>query len=113
MRNYLILTLLVLFASSSVHSANTIELDLDSAAGKAAIANGPIQMQVGQNLRVVVDENPTTGYVWIINQATNGPFKIIVDKYVSEASTSGGPVFGAGGNRIIELQATTVGSGDL
>ena len=62
----------------------------------------------------MVDENLTTGYVWLINQASNdSPFKVVSDKFVPESISNDESPIGAGGNRVIELQGMQVGLGQF
>ena len=93
-----------------------IELDLDSAKAKERIANGPFYLDVDQHLRIVVDENPTTGYIWIVNDKANGGiYSITKNEYIKEPVVNGGDLrlAGHGGTRVFDLVMTNYGNANF
>lgn len=66
-----------------------------------------VTIKTGETIKIVLDENPTTGYAWIIN-LTPG-LTIVNDTYVAP---SGGLV-GAGGQHEWQVKATGTGDQQL
>ena len=73
MKALTIVCIITLLTATTI--AKTIAINLNSQSGKDSVANGPVSMELGDRLRIVVDENPTTGYKWIIKPlGTNSIF---------------------------------------
>jgi inhibitor of cysteine peptidase len=66
-----------------------------------------IEIKNGETIKVVLDENPSTGYAWIIN-VTPG-LTLVSDTYVPP----GGSQVGAGGQHEWQVKATGTGNQQL
>jgi inhibitor of cysteine peptidase len=66
-----------------------------------------VEVRPGDTFKIILDENPTTGYAWIIN-ATSG-LTIVKDTYVPPD----GSLAGAGGQHEWQVKATGTGSQQL
>lgn len=62
MNNKVAFLLLLTIVTSAM--ADKYELDLNDPSQYAAVIDTPIKLTVGDILRVIVNENPTTGYRW-------------------------------------------------
>ena len=59
-RNFSLLLLFCAFVS-----ANIYELDLNDTSQYEVVRNKPVKIMKGDVLRLVVNENPTTGFLWL------------------------------------------------
>ena len=67
-----LLLLAILFSFNSVICQSFIELDLDDPAVYDSLAAGkPLNLKVGDFLRIVASENPSTGFTWQLNAQKN------------------------------------------
>ena len=66
-----------------------------------------VEIKNGDTFKIVLDENPTTGYAWVIN-VTSG-LTIVKDTYVPPD----GSLVGAGGQHEWQVKATGTGSQQL
>jgi inhibitor of cysteine peptidase len=78
-----------------------VHVTLDEAAGS-------VKAPSGEQIRVTVDENPTTGYQWKIETLT-GPLSLVSSDF--DAAPDGRP--GRGGTRTIVVHADRRGTGEL
>ncbi|CDW89931.1 UNKNOWN [Stylonychia lemnae] len=109
---------LSLFASLQQVQANLIEYDLDSPEHRLFLKTNPVIMKVGDQLRLVVNENPTTGFVWIYRclakSSEEAVFKVVEETYrrdiVPYEELTGMTMSGVGGTKILTLEATKKGS---
>ena len=67
-----------------------------------------MRVAVGRTFEVVLDENPTTGYLWSSAEVDSKKLEPVGSKFVR-----GGTAPGAGGNRIFEFKATGVGVAEI
>ena len=51
----------------AIASAKYYEVDLSDPTILEKLSHSAVKLQVGDKVRLVADENPTTGYVWIID----------------------------------------------
>ncbi|MEM1390132.1 MAG: protease inhibitor I42 family protein [Pseudomonadota bacterium] len=70
-----------------------------------------ITLRVGGQLRLELDANATTGYMWQVTQLDEDTLSLISDEYVSDAVPEG--LVGAGGTQIFVFQALKDQSSDL
>ena len=72
--------------------------------------SGPVALQLGQEMIVTLESNPTTGYDWLIDTA---PDTAVVES-IGEPSYQPTPVasdiVGSGGNTSLRFSATGVGT---
>jgi inhibitor of cysteine peptidase len=66
-------------------------------------------MQVGQELRVALEANPTTGYQWTVDGLVPAPLKLSGEPTFTASSSA----IGSGGTQVWTLAAKTVGQGML
>jgi inhibitor of cysteine peptidase len=66
-----------------------------------------VTIKNGETFKVVLDENPSTGYAWIMN-VTSG-LTIVSDTYIA----SSGSMAGAGGRHEWQVKATGTGDQQL
>lgn len=66
----------------------------------------PIEATVGEEVTIVVDSNPTTGYEWTV---TGEPDAVIAEP-VGSTPASGGPRPGQGGTQTFTFKATGAGT---
>jgi inhibitor of cysteine peptidase len=71
--------------------------------------NSTVNAKMGDILLIKLEENPTTGYQWMLNY-TDG-FELIGDKYVQKNITGPGgePLLGTGGIHEWQLKAVKTG----
>ena len=99
----------------SAVAASVYEIDLNDADHLALIQNNTLELYVGDSIRIVANENPSTGYIWIYNDKTTDIFTVILDEH-RDGNTAydldGETVYGAGtgGVRVFELKAISIGS---
>ena len=111
------LALLALFAPTGTLAAN-YDSDLDDS--NSPIFDGPLTLKVGDSVRLVVDENPTTGYTWEYDShlergilAEEAVYSVELDEHrshnlrasVQQDGDAHIGVAGEGGTRVIELVA--------
>lgn len=63
-----------------------------------------LEARVGDAIRIVLPENPTTGFVWTADPPFGGPLTLSRDE-----NEVPGTVPGAGGRRILEVRADRPG----
>ena len=79
--------------------------------------SSPVTLRVGEKLQVILKENPTTGYRWMIFDTLLERFGLIDvvrqsnSLYQSDDNPRG--MMGVGGVRTLEFEAIGVGKGDL
>ena len=71
------------------------------------------QLALNEELVVRLPENPTTGYLWQFTQSGTGALKEVENRYIAGTEPRGGPVPGAGGQRVIRFVAEKKGSVQL
>eukprot|EP00347_Sterkiella_histriomuscorum_P003016 403365917 len=116
--------LLSLLAISATAAKTVYELDLNNQQHSDLTIDKAIQLKVGDQLRIVVNENPTTGYVWIYPSSENNShkkgvhdpthFEVVSDKYKQDELPTGPngesiQLAGIGGVRILTVEAKRVG----
>lgn len=98
-------------------SSKLVELDLNNAKHVEMIKGGPLKLEVGDEVRMVVSENPTTGYIWMYQSEpkTNPPVFVVShdvhkqDKIIIGDSSREDSMEGVGGTRVLELKAINAG----
>ena len=111
--------ILALLAPSGTFAAPThYDFDLDDSS--SPIFDGPLIVQVGDTVRLVIDENPTTGYSWEYdNHFERGilddeaVYSVSLDEHrahnlrasVQQDGDAAIGLAGEGGTRVIELVA--------
>ncbi|MGE8540057.1 MAG: protease inhibitor I42 family protein [Acinetobacter sp.] len=70
-----------------------------------------LEMDRGQTLEVILDENPSTGYVWTV--AENPKLFKIEEIYESDQSKTEVPTVGKGGQKIYRFTALQAGQEQL
>jgi len=72
--------------------------------------NETINVNVGQELIIALDENPTTGYSWQ-KEFDNSFLELVGDKFESSSEAKKGkePIVGAGGTRSFQFKALKKG----
>ena len=104
MRNLFALTFCLILATSTY--SKVINLNLETPAGQNTANAGAISMKVGDVLRIQVEENPTTGFVWISEATSNGSlFKVAKNTFYTSEELGKRKTYGAPGTRVIELVA--------
>ena len=113
--------LLALLAPSGTF-AKDYDFDLDDP--NSEIFQGPLVLQTGDTVRLVVDENPTTGYSWEYENhlergisAEEAVYSITIDEHrahnlrasVEADGDSAIGMAGEGGTRVIEILAQNAG----
>ena len=79
--------------------------------------SSPVALRVGEKIQVILKENPTTGYRWMIFDTLLERFGLIDvvrqsnSSYQSDDNPRG--MMGVGGVRTLEFEAIGVGKGDL
>ena len=68
-----------------------------------------LEMDRGQTLEVVLDENPSTGYVWALSQAPT----LFKAEEIYKPTEQQPAVLGAGGQKIYRFTALEAGSEEL
>jgi inhibitor of cysteine peptidase len=68
--------------------------------------NKPIEITVGQQFKVVLDSNPTTGYQWQLAESLNESIVLLVGTDYQATSTNR---VGAGGRQIFTFKAAGPG----
>jgi inhibitor of cysteine peptidase len=71
--------------------------------------DGAIEMSPGQDIELLLDENATTGYVWVVESATGARVRVVASESV--AGDTSAP--GAGGGRRLLLRAEESGAATL
>ena len=66
-------------------------------------------LQAGQEVRIVLDANPTTGYQWTVD----GPVPAQVERVGDPQFTPASDAMGAGGSEVWTFLAKSVGEGTL
>ena len=107
--NRTFILLLCMFCTLGFGFAEVYEVDLNEPSQAAHVKNTPIQIKLGDLLRVIVNENPTTGYRWAFQtpQERNVAklvYSVVVDEYVEDKVHSNDGqhhLLGVGGVRIL------------
>jgi len=68
-----------------------------------------ITMQVNDHLIVSLDENPTTGFQWVLDSGGGDWMKLQASEYIPAAKSG----VGGGGQRLLTFKAQRPGSGRL
>jgi Chagasin family peptidase inhibitor I42 len=71
------LFLLLLALTSNATSMDYFEYDLDDP--NSLCYQGPLKLKIGDEVRFVVDENPTTGYTWQL--APDDGYEVTLSEY--------------------------------
>lgn len=58
------ITLILATLLIATTSATLYEFDLNNADHQVILSSGPLSLIVGDQVKLVVNENPTTGYKW-------------------------------------------------
>jgi inhibitor of cysteine peptidase len=72
----------------------------------AAENNGTVNVSVGTQLALTLDENPTTGFSWELELSSG--LSVVSDSYQTTPGREGMP--GAGGTHTWTIEATTAGT---
>jgi inhibitor of cysteine peptidase len=72
----------------------------------AAENNGTVNVPVGTQLALTLDENPTTGYSWALELSPG--LSVVADDYAQAPGREG--MAGAGGTHTWTIEATTAGT---
>lgn len=111
-----------LLLTSSPYQVAAAEYDYDLDDNQSPHFNGPLHLRVGDTLRLVVDENLSTGYEWIYqSHADRGildeeaaVYSVSMDEHrhhtLSNSNGEHGYLAGAGGTRVIQLEAENPGT---
>ncbi|MEL8055907.1 MAG: protease inhibitor I42 family protein [Pseudomonadota bacterium] len=70
-----------------------------------------VNMRVGGQVRIELDANATTGYMWQITKQDETALKLVSSDYLSDAVPEG--LVGAGGMRVFVFEAITAKNSDL
>ena len=85
----IVLAFLLAMNIALVHST-THYLDLDDALVAEKVRKNPVSMSVGEVLKIIVNENPVTGYQWYINDpaliSKTPKVELIGEYFVNDAS---------------------------
>lgn len=82
-------------------------LEIDGSADGSRVTLAP-----GQELRIVVDDNPASGYRWMIDRGATGVLQLVGQPIYTPTSL-GAPLVGAGGTMTFDFRADAVGSDTL
>lgn len=118
MKRFLVATAIAVLALMTPTYARDFDFDLDDA--NSAVFDGPVKVHVGDTIRLVVDENPSTGYRWDYNthsergiSAEEAVYTVHYDEHhmhnlrasVQADGDAAPRKTGEGGTRVIELHA--------
>jgi inhibitor of cysteine peptidase len=68
-----------------------------------------LDARVGQQIRITLEANPTTGYLWAVDGEVPGQLRQVAEAdYTSESDA-----IGAGGSEVWIFEAVSAGEGDL
>ena len=70
-----------------------------------------LEMERGQTLQLMLDENPSTGYAWSL--AENPQLFKVEETYQPDRQPSDAPIVGAGGKKTYRFTALQAGEGVL
>lgn len=77
---------------------------------KASEGKDTLQVFEGKTFEIVVDENPTTGYVWSVKHFSRG-LESLGSKYVGDKSKKG--MVGVGGKRVFLFKSVANGESEI
>jgi inhibitor of cysteine peptidase len=73
--------------------------------------NKEISLRVGETFQIILAENPTTGYIWVVHQADPLYLKLESEKYSAPKEDS--LVVGKGGEKTLTFKALKAGTVEL
>mmetsp|Transcript_3761 Transcript_3761/g.4302 ORF Transcript_3761/g.4302 Transcript_3761/m.4302 type:complete len:231 (+) Transcript_3761:99-791(+) len=72
---------------------------------------GGLKLKVGETCKFILNENPSTGYSWLLNEALPSDLYEVKDSYKSKPALPG--MVGVGGAKEITITALKPGNGKL
>jgi predicted secreted protein len=68
------------------------------------------RLHVGEEFQVSLQENPTTGYIWILSEASSSNIELIQREFLSSQDAV---IVGSGGIRVLKFKAQKPGRANL
>jgi inhibitor of cysteine peptidase len=68
-----------------------------------------VEARLGDTITIRLDENPTTGYRWSVEEEGGGVFNIAGTEFIQSADAK----IGGGGQRVLTLRAAQAGAAPL
>ena len=122
MKTFLTAAAIAVLALLSPSGTFARDFDFDMTNPPATLSEGPLRLELGDSVRLVLDENPSTGYKWIYHDhvergiaAEEAVYSVELDESrIHKALNYGAgqqamPMPGSGSTRVIEIKAVQAG----